>query len=534
MEATNRLWGQLKDSEEYVPSWLVESIGTYLDKQLDEYANDPVGNQVIALRTLQELAAYPNPMFQQVFMEAISLVKNHIEQSPEKEEVENIMRGNNIMNTSGRELSSDADFFHLLYQKGIVTDDGMQRHRTSQFYALVSTFSDLVGEERKGRTYGSRKTPPIPLQDWLVEWEYLEARNKELSHGDLSALSNKSNKELLCCLLFPTEKLPLAIYQDMYDDMCANAIICYTFLVLAAGLVQRSKETTWNPDTVFKEAKRVLSYVQNVIEKVGGNAFLVLGAMLLVIIYQRLLMPYQIKLPTNFASYLADTFDPNKIKITNRANFSFEFKSLCAQLEKDCQAGLTEEDAIVFGIPQSFVFPWWHFLKKHSQPIALWDELKEEMLAKKSSENVKEKELPKTITEAMDSLVSGFQVESGAPTEVGLASYSVMELHQILKKHQNQMLRQVIQGDVDALWETIATNLVIAEEVQEQLKAESFIGMTSMEHSLLGQDLLKMDYQNKKYIGIVEAAKPDASIQEYATSHKKQLLHSLLEKCNPA
>lgn len=534
METTDKLWERLKDNHPKAPSWLVESLGTYLEEQLDAYAKDPVENQVTTLRTLQELAGYPNPIFQPVFLEAISLVKNHIEESPEKEEIEDIMRGNNIMNTSGRELSSDADFFHLLYQKGIVTDDGMQRHRTSQFYALVSTFSDLVDEERKGRAFGPTKTPPIPLQDWLAEWEYLEARNKELSHGDLSALSNKSDKELLHCLLFSTEKLSLAIYPNMYDDMCANAVISYTFLILAAGLVQRSKETTWNPHTAFKEAKRVLSYIQNTIERVGGeNAFLVLGAMLLVIVYQRLLAPHQMMLPTKFASYLADTFDPNKLKINNQLIFSSEFKSLCARLEKECQVGLTEEDAIIFGIPQPFIFPWWRFLPNHPRPIALWEELKEEVCAKKSKEGVVETELPKTIMEAMDSLVNGFQVESGAPTDTGLTLYSAMELHQILCKHQNQMLRQVIQEDVEALWETIATNLVIAKEVQEQLLNMDSFG-TSSERSLLGQDLFKMDYQNKKYIGIVEAAKPDASIQEYATLHKKRLLQSFLKKCNPA
>lgn len=530
MDVTKELWNRLGDEKTY-PGWLIESIGSYMGPLLHEYAVDVVSNSISVVNTLQEfLQCCGSPMCQRVIQEALAITTDYIENSAERDEIKDIMGTNNTVKENPTAICSDVELFCMLYQKGIVTDDTMQTLRTSQFHGLVSTFSDLMGEERKGRAYGPTKTPPIPLQDWLDGWEYLEARNRELCNGDLSTISNGNDKELLRCLKFHTEKLPLAISDGTYDDMCVNAVICYTFMVLAAGAIQRSKEANWNKKVALKETDEVLRMLQDFIEKYEGNAYMVLGAMLMMVIYQRLLVPFSVKLSDKYAIAFSKTFDKNNYKIPNYTDFPLEVRRLISKLESFYDVRLTEDDAIVFHIPIPFPFTWWQFAKTSPRNILLWDELKDEELGKNLCGKVPKNELPQTITEAMDSLVSGFQVESGVFENLGVVDFTALELHQGISDQLNQMLQQVVQEDLSAIWETIATNLVVAEDVKEMIHSVSKPELSKNDCLLLEQDLYKMDYQNKKYIGIVEATKNDASIQNYAKSHKEQLLAAFREK----
>lgn len=531
MDITKELWNRLGDEKAY-PEWLVESLGSYMDPMLHEYTTDVVSNSVSVAHNLQGFLQYcSSPIYQRVIQEALTITMEYIENSAERDEIKDVLRINNTVKENLATIYSDVELFCMLYQKGVVTDDTMQKLRTSQFHGLVSTFSDLVGEERKGRAYSPIKTPPIPLQDWLDGWEYLEARNQELCNGDLSIISNEDDKYLLRCLKFHTEKLPLAISNGTYDDMCVNAVICYTFMVLAAGAIQRSKEANWNKNVAMKEINNVLHTLQDIIKKYEGNAYMVLGAMLLLIIYQRLLVPFSVKLPDKYAIAFSKAFDKNDYKIPNYKDFPLEMRRLFINLESVYDVRLTEDDAVIFRIPIPFPFTWWYFAKTSSRNILLWDELKNEELRKNSGGETPKIELPQTMAEAMDSLVSGFQVESGVPENLGVADFTVLELHQGILNQLTQMLQQVVQEDFSAVWETIATNLVIAKDVEGMILSVSKKELSTNDCLLLEQDLYKMDYQNKKYIGIVEATKNDASIQDYATSHKEQLLAAFREKC---
>lgn len=98
-------------------------------------------------------------------------------------------------------------------------------------------------------------------------------------------------------------------------------------------------------------------------------------------------------------------------------------------------------------------------------------------------------------------------------------------------EHQNRLFNNALRHDHDALKISLAENLLMLDWMCPML--EKGKGLNVGELKLLAEDAKQMDFQNEKYIDVVETDSME-SLREYVNNNREDLTNGVLAIVNGA
>ena len=435
---------------------------------------------------------------------------------------EDIIKITNIKSNMGDNLISnqfvsDVEAFTTLYNKGYIKDDYMQKHITSQVHELKTTISDLMGRDWNGWANGSSNSIQYSVNDW-INGDFLVNLNDMICNKEFD--TSVSNPDIINSLLFKSKDFSRFIMDGTYEDMDTNASMCTKFAILAALITSRSLKD----ENLLRKIAITVDRLEAFGCEHGVNDFYTCSCMVINYIYYSLAQDmgykYYINRAVSHAVKLKEWFDGHKVLLP-KVNFPYVISSLLKSLESEYEFGLCAQDMRKLGIPLNPLM-----ISDYSETD---DERQSGMLFEESVkigqslsncmrwDNI---DIETNESPVLDSLVERFQVESDMKNDK-LVDMSVLELHSAIMVNSNRLFHNASRHEYNALKLNLATNLIMMEKANSFM--ESNDGISRHEKIMIWKDLTQMEYQNNRYIGIVEACSNE-SVQQYAKSNKDKIL----------
>lgn len=430
----------------------------------------------------------------------------------------------------------DVFVFSTLYNKGYIKDSYMQKHVATQLQTLRSTALDLMGKDRVSGALRP-KTPQVSISDW-IDYQSVTGWNSSLAKGTMAELP--SIETLLTAMLPQSDRLGQSIEEGTYDAMSVNMLMSYVFASVVASIVKQGLEITKG---YYDFLEDLISFQRNF----GSNGFFVANAMALnlAFVIELQLQIGDVAEPKGLAAILQDSVLRQNAKTFERWAEDERNSSILLPSRNDYPnklASLLQKAQTVFGISVT------DQAAKLGVPIPIsMQKLSGNTLEGRRDNMLEESvkiglgiaeidtieslmegdiingEVPSTCS---DSLAEGLQVESWQMEGASpLASLSILQIHRTIMEHQNRLFNNALRHDHDALKISLAENLLLLDLVNPML--QKGMGLNLGELKLLAEDAKQMDFQNKKYIDVVETDSME-SLREYADDNRVDLTNGIL------
>lgn len=426
----------------------------------------------------------------------------------------------------------DVAVFSTLYNKGYIKDSYMQKRVAGQLQSVKLAAANLMKNGLADRTL--RSNPRVLVTDW-IDYQSITDWNDKLIRSTSSELSSlPSVKELLSAMLPSSDCLEQSIVEGTFEDMSVNTLMSYTFATVVALIVKQ--------ESLKEENYSIIKELFSLRSKVGLNGFFVANAM-----------------ASNLA-FAMRLYEDHKGTVLSDDDWG-AFHDILGTLQRNANTfrqWANEEKNMTILLPSKNVYPkeLASLLQKVqtafgfsiSEEVASWgipipmsmkglsaDVAEEGVFGNMLEESVKigrglmeiediawttESNTAGAVQNCLDSLAEGFQVESernGAANP--FASLSTTKIHAIIMECQNRLFTNALRYDRDALQANLAENLLMLEWLNPVLGDTN---LSAGEKKLLKRDAIQMDFQNKKYIGLVETDSME-SLLTYADDNRERL-----------
>lgn len=423
----------------------------------------------------------------------------------------------------------DVAVFSTLYDKGYIKDSYMQKRVANQLQSVKLTAANLMKNNRADRTL--RSNPRVLVTDW-IDYQSITGWNDKLIESSLTELP--SIEALLSAMLPSPDCLGQSIVDGTYEDMSVNTLMSYAFATVVALIVKQ--------ESLKEENYSIMKELLSLRSKVGLNGFFVSNAIAFNLAFAMRLygnhkgtvlsdddavafgdtMAALQKNASTFKQWAIEEKNTT-ILLPSKNVYPKELASLLQKVETAFGFSIAKEAAMV-GIPIPIS------MKELSADIA-----EEGVFGNMLEESVKigrglaeiediawitEDDTAGAVQNCLDSLAEGFQVESEHDSTANpFASLSTTKIHAIVVECQNRLFTNALRHDRDALQASLAENLLMLEWLNPILSGTI---LNVGEKKLLKKDAVQMDFQNKKYIGLVETDSME-SLLTYADDNRERL-----------
>lgn len=516
---------------EHIAELLSENLSESVENIFDERNDNMIDEGIDFVQCLKSVLPCESATLSSIVQETINTCMNKIYLLEESDVTINHflnMKDNmDEVHIDSNQPLPDVSVFTTLYDKGYIKDSYMQKHITRQSHSLKSTLSNLMGGEWVSRTLRPH-TPQTSLNDW-IDSNLIFDWNRRLASSKFDELP--SAEELTKVLMLQTNRLPKSIADSTYEDMSVNAVMCYEFSALVALITKQELNQT---------------LIRNVVEKMtlfatkfGLNGFFLCCCMVMNLVYAKVSLKDDSEMTRTADAWKsmknAERFnnwvdEGQSITLPNKDIFPCELSSLLGTLEQIFDFNVTSEDARVLGLPTPILMS--ERIRDENN-----DERQNGMILKESVKigqgltevetfepTVGENGSVKGSSSSLDSLVERLQVESGSELgNVFWETLSPTKIHSAIMENQSRLFHNALRHEYDALKSNLAANLIMMEELRPLLSTE----FGSAERTLLERDIAQMEYNNNKYIGVVETGSNE-SVELYAKSHWEELLSGIV------
>lgn len=523
---------------------IMTNIGKIIDENLKnsissifDIRNDNCVEEAIEfVTTLSSLSGVNSPISVSIsnfISEALGKFDDIIDNNEDIEKITN-MKNNIKDNLISNQPISEVEAFSTLYDKGYIEDSYMQRHIARQNQELKSAFFNLMGGEWNGESKDDNPSSiiQVSVNDW-IDADMIVGLNDTICRGEILDASVFDIKTLIRKLLVNSNGFEeLSILGDIYVDINTNAFMCVNFAILASLIT--GLESSENN---LKRVQNTMNRLKSFGDSKGVNDFFTCSCMVLNAAYYTVASALEISDHLENASFYARAFsqwyDGYKVSLPNRQNFPHELSFLLKSLQSEYDFRLTKMDLGELHIPY---------------PVLMSDMFDDKNDDERQSGMILEESvkigqsLQKCIcdcdtsyddlvenTQPLDSLVERFQVESEGSNSSHDVKMSVLELHKAIAENSNRLFHNASRHENDALKSNLAMNILLMEQANFIIESNGdSLGISNQEKILIWKDLTQMEYQNNRYIGIVEACSNE-SVHEYVESNRDNLLKEMTE-----
>ena len=442
------------------------------------------------------------------------------------------MKNNMEDNSISNQPISEVEAFSTLYDKGYIEDSYMQKHIARQNQELKSTFSNLMGGEWNGSLADGNpsKTIQVSVNDW-IDADFIVALNDNIRGGEILDASAFSIKTFIGKLLVNSKGFEeLSIIGDIYVDINTNAFMCVNFAVLAsliAGL--ESNENN------LKRVQNTMNRLKSFGNSKGVNDFFACSCMVLNAAYHIAASAIgnneYLGNSVYYAKVFSQWYDGYRVLLPNRDKFPHELSLLLKSLQSEYEFRLTKIDLEELHIPvpvlMSDMFDGKNDDERQSGMI-LEESVKIGQSLQKCICGYDVNYDDVTVeSQPLDSLVERFQVESEGSENTYDIEMTIPELHKAIAENSNRLFHNASRHENDALKSNLAMNVLLMEKANFVIESKGdSLGISNQEKMMIWKDLTQMEYQNERYIGIVEAYSNE-SVLDYANSNRTNLLKEM-------
>lgn len=506
-------------------SFVSENIQNTMDDIFDDRNPNVVEESkdfIYALSSIV-LSSKKTPLTEEVhnyLLKSFDLFDEMVDNDEDADEIAN-MKNNITDNFISNQSMSDVEAFTTLYDKGIIKDSAVQKYRASQLQDMKTTFSNLMGGEWDGWAPSPSNNLRSSVNDW-IDGNYLVRLNDSICNNENSAPIEKGL--IAKSLKFDFKGLSSTIADGIYEDMNTNAYMCTIFTALVSLITRQELD-----DTMLPNLKRTLDQLMSFKESYGMNDFFTCACMGVNGVYYSTAYDLNDEVHRNTAIVnalkLQSWYDGGyKILLPNKNIFPYKLSSLLKTAEVDYDFGLTASDAKQLGLPSPVLMPnlLFEIEDDRQSGMILEESIKiGQSLQKCTRFDSTNDNLDNCAVS--DSLVERFQVESDTASKKEL---SALDLHTAIMENYNRLFHNASRHEYNALKINLATNMVMMEEVNTILNSDRVI--PSSERRIIEEDLKRMEYQNSKYIGVVEACSNE-SVHTYAVTDRDNILKGVTD-----
>ena len=522
--------------DEIMCSIINESLNESISSIFDIRNEKCVEEAIEFVTTLSSLTGVTSPLFTSIrnyLSDELEKIDDIIDNDEDEEKIIN-MKNNMKDSFISNQPISEVEAFSTLYDKGYIEDSYMQKHIARINQELKSTFSNLMGGKWNGVSKDDNPLTPIQISvnDW-IDADMIVGLNNIICEGKIFDTSVFDIKSLIRKLLVDPKGFDTSsIFGDTYMDMNTNAFMCVNFASLAFLITELESD-----ENNLKRVENTMNRLKLFGYNKGVNDFFTCSCMVLNVSYCTLSKGMgnseHLKKSCQFARIFSEWYDGYKVSLPNKQFFPQELSRLLKSLQMEYGFGLTKEDLKELHIPVPVLMP--DMVDGEDE-----DERQSGMILE---ESVKiGQSLQKCICDfdtsyddtavgihPLDSLVEGFQVESEGGNTDSDVKMSVVELHKVIVENSNRLFHNASRHNNDALKSNLAMNLLLTERANFILESDgNGLEMSNPEKILIVKDLTQMEYQNNRYIGIVEACSNE-SVHEYANSNRDTLLKEMID-----
>lgn len=528
-----------------------ENLNECMEDIFDERNNYLMEEACEFLSCLETLSHCKNQAMKELIEEVVASSKALFGELAESDipinQILNIKSNVDDVHITDNQLLPDVYVFSTLYDKGYIKNSYMQMHVATQLQTMKSTISDLMGKDRVGRALRP-KNPRLLVSDW-IDYQSVTGWNSALAKGSMEALP--SIESLLTAMLPQPDCLEQSIEEGTYEDMSVNTLMSYTFASVAALVVKQEFELTKGYYDILED---LISF-QRIF---GLNGFFISSVMAVNLAFairlhrvylensdrdngeapeNRLARTLQEKiLRENAETFERWTKDERNLSILlpSKNDYPRELATFMQEIQSVFGFSVAKE-AVHWELPIPITM---QSLRDDTLQEGLCDNMLEESVKiglgiaeiEATIESMMESyDEGKDASTRLDSLTERFQVESEQTEATNpFGTLSVIQIHATIMEHQNRLFNNALRYDRGALKTSLAENLLMLEWLDPMLCGSN---LSIGEVKVLKEDAIQMDFQNKKYIDVVEMDSME-SLHAYVKDNREDLTNGIVAIVN--